>query len=69
MRVPPVPRFWGPGRANQEGTLSYTYDAAGHVASIISSNANGASVSYTYDDLNRLDTVTDNNLPGQNTTT
>jgi integrase len=27
-----------------EGTLSYTYDAAGHVASIASSNSNGASV-------------------------
>jgi RHS repeat-associated protein len=39
------------------------------VASIQSSNAGGANVSYTYDDLNRLDTVTDNNLPGQNTTT
>ena len=31
-------------------------------------NANGASVAYTYDDLNRLSTVVDNNLPGQNTT-
>ena len=36
---------------------------------ITSSNANGASVAYTYDDLNRLSTVVDNNLPGQNTTT
>jgi RHS repeat-associated protein len=39
------------------------------VESITSSNANGASVAYTYDDLNRLSTVVDNNLPGQNTTT
>jgi len=30
-----------------------------HVASIQSSNTNGAWVSYTYDDLNRLSTVTD----------
>ena len=37
--------------------------------SITSSNANGASVAYTYDGLNRLSTVVDNNLPGQNTTT
>ena len=37
--------------------------------SIASSNPNGASVSYTYDDLNRLSTVVDNRLPGQNTTT
>jgi YD repeat-containing protein len=33
-----------------------------------SSNTGGASVSYTYDDLNRLSSVVDNNLPGQNTT-
>jgi RHS repeat-associated protein len=39
------------------------------VESIASSNANGASVAYSYDDLNRLSTVVDNNLPGQNTTT
>jgi YD repeat-containing protein len=32
------------------------------VASITSSNTNGASVSYTYDDLNRLSTVVDNRL-------
>jgi RHS repeat-associated protein len=52
-----------------EGTLSYTYDAAGHVASIVSSNANGASVSYTYDELNRLSTVVDGRLEGNSTTT
>jgi uncharacterized protein RhaS with RHS repeats len=52
-----------------EGTLNYSYDAAGHVASIASSNANGASMSYTYDTLNRLSTVVDNRLPAcQNTT-
>jgi RHS repeat-associated protein len=38
------------------------------VASIQSSNANGASVAYTYDDLNRLSTVADNRLAGNNTT-
>ena len=42
------------------GTLSYTYDNAGDVLSITSSNLNGASVSYAYDQLNRLHTVTDN---------
>ena len=31
--------------ATPQGTLSYTYDAAGNVASINSSNANGISVS------------------------
>jgi YD repeat-containing protein len=38
------------------------------VETIGSSNAGGARVSYTYDDLNRLISVVDNNLPGQNTT-
>jgi len=53
-----------------EGTLNYTFDAAGNVASIMSSNPNGASMNYTYDNLNRLSTVIDNRLPsGQNTTT
>ena len=36
------------------GTLSYTYDSAGDVLSIKSSNRNGASTTYTYDKLNRL---------------
>ena len=40
-------------KATPEGTLNYTYDAAGHVASISSGNTNGASMSYTYDDLDR----------------
>jgi RHS repeat-associated protein len=52
-----------------EGTLNYTYDLAGNVASIYSSSVHGASMSYTYDSLNRLSTVVDNNLPaGSNTT-
>ena len=33
------------------GTLTYTYDGAGHVATMQSSNANGVNVSYTYDRL------------------
>jgi len=57
-------------KATPEGTLNYTFDAAWHVATIASSNTNGASVSYTYDDLNRLSTVVDNRLSsGPNTTT
>jgi RHS repeat-associated protein len=57
-------------KATPPGTLTYTYDTAGNVASMNSSNANGVSVAYTYDSLNRLATVVDNRLPvGQNTTT
>jgi YD repeat-containing protein len=56
-------------KVTPEGTLNYTYDSAGNVASISSSNLNGASMSYTYDDLNRLATVTDNRLAGNNVTT
>ena len=40
------------------GTISYTYDAAGNVTAISSSNANGAAMAYQYDKLNRLSTVT-----------
>jgi YD repeat-containing protein len=57
-------------KATPQGTLSYTYDGTGNLASMISSNARGVSASYTWDELNRLKTVVDNNLPaGQNTTT
>jgi RHS repeat-associated protein len=57
-------------KATPEGTLTYTYDAAGHLASMSSSNTNGVSLSYTYDTLNRLNTVVDGNLSsGHNTTT
>ena len=48
--------------------LTYHYYSTGKVESIQSSNSNGANVSYTYDDLNRLSTVVDNHLPGNNTT-
>ena len=56
-------------KATPEGTLNYTYDAAGHLASMTSSHANGVSVSYTYDSLNRLSTVVDARLTGNETTT
>ena len=53
-----------------QGALTYTYDAAGNLASMQSSNLNGASVSYAYDSMNRLATVIDNRLPaGHNTST
>jgi RHS repeat-associated protein len=56
-------------KATPEGTLNYTYDAAGHLASMTSSHINGVSASYTYDSLNRLSTVVDGNLTGNQTTT
>jgi RHS repeat-associated protein len=52
-----------------QGTLTYTYDPAGNVASMKSSNTNGIYVEYTYDSLNRLQTVVDHGLVGQQTTT
>jgi RHS repeat-associated protein len=55
-------------KVTPQGTLSYTYYANGQVETITSSNTGGASVSYTYDGLNRLSSVVDNNLPGENTT-
>lgn len=52
-------------KATPQGTLSYTYDAADNVASIRSSNLDGASFDYAYDDLGRLERVVDNQLsPG-----
>jgi RHS repeat-associated protein len=39
------------------------------VETIQSSNAHGVSAAYTWDDQNRLQTVVDNNLPGNNLTT
>jgi hypothetical protein len=57
-------------KATPQGTLNYTYDMAGNVASMASSNANGISVGYTYDQLKRLASVVDNRLPANaNTTT
>ena len=57
-------------KVTPEGPLNYTFNAIGKVASIASSNVNGASMSYTYDTLDRLSTVVDNRLSAsQNTTT
>lgn len=53
-------------KATQEGTITYTYDEAGDVKTVRSSNVNGVSNDYAYDQLNRLSTVTDNR---RNTTT
>ncbi|HKO42296.1 MAG TPA: PKD domain-containing protein [Pyrinomonadaceae bacterium] len=50
------------GKQTPFGTLSYTYDEAGNVSSLRSSNANGTSIDYSYDSLNRLASVKDNNL-------
>ncbi len=63
--------------ATPEGTLSYTYDAAGNLQSMISNHTHGVSVTYSYDarvsvggslstgwdDLNRPSTVADGTLP------
>lgn len=50
-----------------QGTLTYTYDAAGNVASARSSHANGFSVAYDYDELDRLESVTDGGPAGGTT--
>jgi RHS repeat-associated protein len=39
------------------GTLVYTYDPAGNVASLRSSSPDGVALDYAYDDLNRLESV------------
>src|SRR6266508_4404068 len=57
-------------KATPQGTLSYTYNLAGGVQTLRSSNTNGITVTYGYDELNRLSTVIDNRLTvGANTTT
>ena len=56
-------------KATPEGTLNYGYDAASNVASIASNHSNGVLVAYAYDELNRLTTVTDSRLTGNQTTT
>jgi YD repeat-containing protein len=55
-------------KATPEGTLNYTYDTAGNLASMTSSDGN-VSAAYTWDELNRLSTVVDHRLNGSNTTT
>ncbi len=42
-----------------QGTLTYTYDSFGNLATIKTLTTSGASVSYTYDMLNRLTNATD----------
>jgi RHS repeat-associated protein len=49
-------------KATPEGALAYSYDFAGNLLTIQSSNTGGASVTYSYDALNRLSKVTDNRL-------
>ena len=56
-------------KAAPAGTLSYSYDGAGNLASMSSNHVNGVLVAYAYDDLNRLSTVVDNRLHGNQTTT
>ena len=51
-------------RAAPAGTLTYTYDPSGNVASIRSSNANGTSVDYAWNADNQLVSVTDNRASG-----
>ncbi len=46
-------------KATPQGTLTYTYDLTGNVASVNSSNANGTSVTYAWDANDRLQSVTD----------
>jgi RHS repeat-associated protein len=52
-------------KVTPQGTLTYTYDPHGDVATIASSNTNGASATYTYDALNLLASITDNRLVAQ----
>jgi RHS repeat-associated protein len=49
-------------KAAPAGTLSYSYDSAGNLASISSNHVNGVLVNYAYDELNRLLTRT---TPGE----
>jgi YD repeat-containing protein len=46
-------------KATPQGTLSYSYDAAGNLTRIQSNHAGGAAMDYSYDARNRLATVTD----------
>jgi RHS repeat-associated protein len=55
-------------KATPQGSLTYTYDAAGHLASMRSSNLDGVSVNYSYDAANRLESVVDNRLAAGTTT-
>ena len=46
-------------KATPQGTLSYSYDAAGNLTRIQSNHAGGAAMDYSYDARNRLASVTD----------
>ncbi|EXI66571.1 MAG: Cell wall-associated polypeptide CWBP200 [Candidatus Accumulibacter adjunctus] len=46
-------------KATPQGTLSYSYDAAGNLTRIQSNHAGGAAMDYAYDARNRLASVTD----------
>jgi RHS repeat-associated protein len=54
-------------KATQAGTLTYTHDPVGNLATIRSSNANGTSVDYAWDAANQLVSVTDNRVGGVTT--
>jgi RHS repeat-associated protein len=56
-------------KAATAGTLTYTYDPAGNLATIRSSNTNGTSVDYTWDAANQLTSITDNRIGGGTTST
>ncbi|MGO9316973.1 MAG: RHS repeat-associated core domain-containing protein [Terracidiphilus sp.] len=56
-------------KAAPAGVLSYSYDGASNLASISSNHVNGILVQFAYDELNRLTSVVDNRLQGNQTTT
>jgi RHS repeat-associated protein len=47
-------------KATPQGSLTYVFDLAGNVLSVVSSNQNGTNTGYAYDANNRLSGVTDN---------
>src|SRR5262249_1229741 len=52
-------------KATPQGTLSYTYDPTGNLASMRSSHTDGVWVEYTWNAANQLETVTDRRIdPG-----
>jgi RHS repeat-associated protein len=48
-------------KATPQGTLNYSYDAAGNLTNIHSNHSGGAAMDYAYDARNRLASVTDAN--------
>jgi RHS repeat-associated protein len=47
-------------KTTPQGSLTYAFDLAGNVLSVVSSNQNGTNTGYAYDANNRLSGVTDN---------